>query len=332
MKNPEKNESKVAGGRARAIALTPEKRKEIAERAAIARWGEKPLQATHKGNFKEQLGIDVECYVLNDAGKTPVISQSGMARVLGMSARANTFAKFISSQSMSASVSAELTEKLQKPFIFQWGIGGAEQPPSTVHGADAGLLIDVCNAISSASAAGHLGKRYEKIVTQAAIILGASAKAGIRGLVYALAGYNPATEEVIAAFKAYVREEAKKYEKEFPSELYAEWQRLYKITPPQRGKNWKEMHLTVDHIYYPLAKSNGKLLEMLRSAKTAAKDRNNKLFSFLNEIGARALRMQIGRVLEMAESSPNKAIYEAKIIERFGGQLSLNLPPAYPVY
>lgn len=227
-------------------------------------------------------------------------------------------------------VGAELKEKLSKPLKYQRdfdGAGGALA--TTIHGYDATLLIEVCQAIVRVEDA--LAPNQKGVAKQAHIILGASAKSGIRGLVYALAGYSPLAQEVIAAFKYYVQEEAKKYEKEFPKELYAEWQRLYNITPPQRGKNWKEMHLTVDHIYTPLAKSNGKLLEMLRSAKTAVGDRNAKLFQFLNEVGARALRMQLGRVLEMAESSPNKQAYESKIAERFGGQLTLNIPPTYPI-
>jgi hypothetical protein len=35
--------------------------------------------------------------------------------------------------------------------------------------------------------------------------------------------------------------------------------------------------------------------------------------------------MHIGRVLEMAESSPDKFVYENKIAERFGGQKELEL-------
>lgn len=331
MEKPKKDKSKAKGGIARANALSPEKKKEIAQKAAVARWG-KQITASHKGSFKEELGIDVECYVLNDANKTPVISQSGMARLLGIAPRGGVLQRFISSKEMSEFVEAEIRQKIEKPIIFQWGSGGAEQPPSNVNGFDAGLLIDICNAISTAHASGRLaGTRYQKIVKQAAIVTGASAKSGIRGLVYTMAGYNPTAREVIDAFKAYVLEEAKKYEKEFPPELYVEWQRLYSITPPPKGKNWKEMHLTVDHIYYPLAKSNGKLLDLLRSAKAAKGDRNTKLFSFLNEVGTRALRIQLGRVLEMAESSPTKEVYEAKISERFGGQLTLDLPPTYPI-
>ena len=63
----------------------------------------------------------------------------------------------------------------------------------------------------------------------------------------------------------------------------------------------------------------------LRAIKARGGDRQKKLFQFLNDIGARALRMQLGRVLEMAESSPDKSTYERKIAERFGGQQELEL-------
>src|SRR6185437_17005989 len=105
------------------------------------------------------------------------------------------------------------------------------------------------------------------MIEQAQIIIGPSAKNGIRQLVYALAGYNPTTDEVIAAFKLYVQEEAKKYEQEFPNELYMQWHRLYDIPVPVRGKPWQFKQLTVRDVYYPLAKSNGKILQLLRALK-----------------------------------------------------------------
>jgi hypothetical protein len=55
---------------------------------------------------------------------------------------------------------------------------------------------------------------------------------------------------------------------------------------------------------------------LLRAHKANGGDRAKKLFQFLNEIGARALRMHLGRVFEMAESSSDKATYEQKINER----------------
>jgi hypothetical protein len=99
-----------------------------------------------------------------------------------------------------------------------------------------------------------------------------------------------------------------------------EWHRLYDIPVPVRGKPWQFKHLTVKHVYYPLAKSSGKLLALLRALRDRDEGRPKKLFQFLNEIGARALRMQLGRVLEMCESSPDRDAYERKIVDRFGGQ------------
>jgi P63C domain len=326
MEKAQKDQSKVAGAIARKNALTPEQRREIAEKAAAVRWGVKPIRASHKGNFKEKFGVDVECYVLEDAEKTAVISQTGMARALGLASRGSVFPKFIASQAMADSVGTELRNKVDNPLKFQWGSGGTGAPPTSLNGFEAGILIDICNAIIAAEASGKLkGPRYQNVTQQAHILVGASAKSGIRQLVYALAGYNPTVEEVIAAFKAYVLEEAKKYEPEFPSELYMHWHRLYNIPVPVRGKPWHFKYLTVRHIYHPLAQSSGKLFVLLKALKSADGDRAKKLFQFLNDIGARALRIQLGRVLEMAESSAHKTEYENKIVDRFGGQKELDL-------
>jgi len=321
----DKNVRGQAGGRARADLLSAERKSDIARRGAIARWG---ARASHAGNFKRQFGLDVDCYVLDDAEKTAVISQRGMARLIGLSPRGNALPRFLASKAMADIAGAELGQKLEKPVKFQWGTGGAELPSATIHGYDAALLIDLCNAIIYA--ADKLGSRYDKVVNQARIILGASGKSGITGLVYALSGYNPTADEVIAAFKQFVQEEARKYEPEFPNELYMEWHRLYNLAIPERGKPWHFRHLTVRHVYYPLAKSNGKILKLCRALKTKDGDEKKKLFQFLNEIGARALRIQLGRVLEMAESSPNKTEYEKKVIDRFGGQRELEFLPVPP--
>lgn len=313
---------RAVGGHARADALTPEERKEIAKRAAAARWGEKTPHAIHKGNFKDHFGVDVECYVLNDHQKTAVITQRGMAQAIGFSKRGDRLTVFAGSKTMEEYIGRALREKLANPIVFQPEPAAAENPVlSKAHGYDATILIDLCNAIIAAHRDGKLtGSRYEKMVAQAQVVVSASAKAGIKGLVYALAGYNPTAEEVIAAFKMYVQEEARKYEAEFPPELYMEWYRLYDIPALRRGKPWQFKYLTVKHVYFPLAKSNGKIYELLRLLKAKDGDRRKKLFQFLNEIGARALRIQLGRVLEMSESSPDKFTYESKIAQRFGDQ------------
>jgi hypothetical protein len=129
----------------------------------------------------------------------------------------------------------------------------------------------------------------------------------------------------------YVQEEARKYDQEFPNDLYVAWYRLYQIPVPVKGKPWDFKHLTVKHIYFPLAKSSGKILQLIRAVKARGGDRRKKLFQFLSEIGTRALRLDIGRVLEMAESARNRIDYERKIANRFGDQIELDfLPPSSP--
>ena len=310
---------RAKGGIARAEALSSEQKHEIAKKAAAARWGYK---ASHRGNFQEEFGIDIDCYVLDDASKTPVISQRGMGQAIGFSRRGSRFTVFASSQTMDGYIGRELREKIENPLVFQLPGAAAASPVSAqANGYDATILIDICNAILAAKAAGKLsGARYDKMIEQARIITVASAKSGIRQLVYALAGYDATREEIIAAFKLYVQEEAKKYEPEFPPELYVQWHRLYGAPVPVRGKPWLFRHLTINHVYVPLARSNGKILELMRALKAQDGDRNKKLFQFLNELGARALRMHLGRLLEITESSPDRIAYERKVTDRFGGQ------------
>ena len=314
---------RAKGGYARKEALSPEERRRIAEKAAAARWGEKPLLATHKGNFREEFGIDVDCYVLSDEQKTAVISQRGMGEALGLGSSGSRLPRFVSGKAISQYVGPELRGKLQKPVIFQAQVGGPEAL-TRVHGYDATILIDLCKAIAQADADKKLLPHQTNIGKQAHIILGASAKAGIKGLVYALAGYDPTRHEVIEAFKFYVREEAREYEKEFPDQLYEEWYRLYQLPKPEKNKPWKFKHLTVDHVWYPLARSSGKVYQLTQARRAQNKaDRWKRLHQFLSEIGVKVLRTHLGQVLGIARVSRTKDEYEGHINQVFGEQPDL---------
>lgn len=326
MNQDTKKEAGRQGGLARKDALAPEERKAIAQKAALARWGAK---AIHKGNFKEQFGIDVDCYVLNDPQKTPVISQRGMGPAIGFSRRGSRLKVFVNSKTMDEYIGRDLREKIENPLIFQLPGAAAASPVSAVaNGYDATILIDICNAILAARAAGKLSEpRYEKMIDRARIITSASAKSGIRGLIYALAGYDQTREEVIEAFKYYVREEAREYEKEFPDQLYEEWYRLYQLPKPEKNKPWKFKHLTVDQIYFPLARSSGKVYQLTQAKRADSGDRWKKLHQFLSEIGVKALRTHLGQLLGIARISKNKQEYEGHVNQLFGVQPDLPLIP-----
>lgn len=321
----DKPKGRARGGKARAEALSPEQRRQIAVRAARARWGDKPIRATHRGSFKDEFGIDVECYVLDDEQKTAVISQRGMGAALGLSGSSGaSLPRFLGGGNVAPYVGAELTEKLANPLIFQWSSVVLNMPLTTIYGYDVTILIDICKAIITAFDEGKLAKRQEHIARQAHVVLNASAKAGIKGLVYALAGYDATREEVVRAFKFYVREEARDYEKEFPDQLYNEWYRLYELPRPAKNKPWKFKALTVDHVYTPLARSNGKILQLTRAQKASSADRRAKLHQFLSEIGVKALRRHLGQLLGIAQVSPDKDIYERHIEKIFGIQFSID--------
>lgn len=162
----DKNESKVPGGLARAKALTPERKRQIAAKAAAARWGKLP-RATHRGSFRDEFGIDVDCYVLDDEQRTAVISQRGMALAMGLPQRGDALHSFANSKRMVPYLGGELRAKLDNPLIFQWGSGGSEQPLSQAHGYDVTLLVDFCKAILTAEAAGALLPRQMAPARQA---------------------------------------------------------------------------------------------------------------------------------------------------------------------
>lgn len=316
---------RAAGGVARSKALSEKERKSIAQKAAAVRWG-KPIKAIHKGNFLDEFGADVECYVLDDATRTAVITQTGMGRAIGLSSRGSALPRFVASQSMGNYLGADLLEKLNNPLKFQYLSPGAGTPPFEGLGYDATILVDLCKAIIRADAEGKLKSHQRHVAKQAAIVVSASAKSGIKGLVYALSGYNPTADEVIETFKLYVREEAREYEKEFPEQLYQQWYRLYEL--PDQGGNtrpWRFAHLTVNQVYTPLARSNGKIYELTQAQKAKSGTRNKKLHQFLSDVGVKALRTHLGQLLGIAQISKDKDEYERHVDNVFGEQMSLDL-------
>jgi hypothetical protein len=313
---------KAKGAKVLADMMTPEERTHRARKAARARWGEAIPKATHKGNFKDDFGFDVDCYVLDDDAKTAVIHQRGMGAALGFSQKSGgRLPQFITGKNISPYIGRELRQKLENPIVFQ-GLDTVSGNPSglVLHGFDVTLLIDVCKAIVAAEADGKLVPHQKRIAQQAHVILNASAKAGIKGLVYALAGYDATKEEAIAAFKFYVLQEAREYEKEFPPQLYEQWYRLYGLPKPERNHPWKFKHLTVNHVYVPLAQSHGKIHQLIVAQKAASGDRWAKLHQFLAEIGVKALRTHLGQLLGISQVSKDQHEYEKYVKTVFGSQ------------
>lgn len=118
----------------------------------------------------------------------------------------------------------------------------------------------------------------------------------------------------------FIRDEAREYEKEFPDQLYRQWYRLYELPKPEKNKPWKFKHLTIEQVYKPLAKSNGKILQLTRVAKASGEDRRKRLHQFLSDIGVKALRQHLGELIGIAKLSQNRAAYEKNVRKIFGDQ------------
>lgn len=317
MTDKKSSEGKAKGGVARAKALTKEQRSEIARKAAAKRWEGKPLKATHKGNFNEQFGIDAECYVLNDDKKTPVVTKTGLAQLLGIGTLARDIDRLIAAPFMRDMRDPELEGKLENPLIFQ--VEARSKNATVAHGFDITVVIDIAKMLVSAREKGKLPDNRAVAAETAQRLMNASAKSGIRDVAYAVSGYEPAAQEVIEAFKLYIREEARAWEKEFPDELYYEWYRLYSLKKPEKGGHPGNFRwFTERHIYETLAKSEGKILDLAKENREENGKRGDKIHMFLSDVGVKALRRHIGKIIGMASMCETKEQYEAGLRRVFG--------------
>ncbi|UIL51504.1 P63C domain-containing protein (plasmid) [Pantoea agglomerans] len=308
---------KAKGGIARAESLTKEQRSDIAKKAAAARWASKPLKATHKGNFKDYFGVNAECYILDDQTKTPVVTKTGLAKLLGIGDLARDIDRLLEAPYMKEHGDPELRAKMKKAFNFQYS--GQSKNITNAHGYDITTIVDIGKALIDAREAKALPESRIASADTAQKIINASAKSGIRGLAYAVAGYEPEAQEVIEAFKVHVQEEARAWSKVFPDELYYEWYRLYGLNKPDKGGHpiafrW----FTERHIYKPLAKSKGVVFELAKQSRDEKGSRSDKIHQFLSEVGDKALRHHIGKVVGMASMSESSEQYESGLKRVFG--------------
>lgn len=319
MKEEKKPTGRAKGGLARAKVVPAEKRVAQAKNGAIARWGYK---ATHKGNFKDQFGLDAECYVLNDAKKTPVVTKTGLAQLLGIGTLARDIDRLMAASFMKDMRDPDLEEKLENPLKFQ--MEARSRNSTLAHGFDITVVIDIAKMLVQAKEKGILPEHRVASANTAQKLINASAKSGIRGVAYAVSGYEPDAQEVIEAFKLYVREEARAWEKEFPDELYYEWYRLYQLTKPEKGGHPGNFRwFTERHIYQTLAKSEGKILDLAKENREENGKRGDKIHMFLSDVGVKALRRHIGKIIGMASMCDTKEQYEKGLRKVFGDDIKI---------
>lgn len=220
------NDSKSKGGHARAEALTPERRAEIAQKAARAR--HEILKATH-GAEEHPLRIgevEIPCFVLEDGRR--VLKQTGVISALNMShggsysTGGDRLAKFAAQGRLKSFVSNELIDRTANPIRFRTPRG------SIAYGYEATILADLCDAILAARSEGGLQKQQEHIAKQAEILVRGFARVGIIALVDEATGYQAdrARDALARILEAFIAKELQPWIPTFPIDFYKEMFRL----------------------------------------------------------------------------------------------------------
>jgi hypothetical protein len=282
------------GGTARADALTPAQRSEIARKAAQSRWTQKgPPRATHQGTLNIA-DVALPCFVLEDG--TRVISGRGMTKAIGMKGRGQGVTRILSHKTLNPFVDKDLALAIGNPLVFAGG------GPLPTQGYEAPVLVRLCEAILKARDAGELKTAQEKRYAQVCDILVRSfAKVGIIALVDEATGYQEVRDRLAlqAILDRFLRQEFAAWAKRFPDEFY---QHIFRL----RGWDWRGMKVnrpqvvasyTKDLVYARLAPGILKELEN-RNPKDEKGHRKAKHHQWLTEeVGHPALAQHLYAVI-----------------------------------
>jgi hypothetical protein len=290
------------GGKARAESLSPEKRSEIAKKAADARWD--IPKASHSGEMR--IGdIVIPCAVLDDAtdGKTNtrVLTQRGFSVALGRYKNPKKGAigelpVFLGASNLKPFITDDLARSAtQIRFRLAEGSGGLWGNIALGYSAD--LLPAVCRVFLDADAEGKLRANQKHIAARARMLLSGFATVGIIALVDEATGFQEirdraALQEIL---DKYLRKDFAKWAKRFSDNFYREIFRL-------RGWQWKGMKVnrpqcvanyTRDLVYARLAPNILAELETRNPPDEHGKRKHKHHQLFTDDIGHPALAQHL---------------------------------------
>lgn len=277
----EEIKGKSKGGHARADALSAERRREIAQKAAQARHSPDLPRATHKGVLKVA-DLEIPCFVLDDGRR--VISGRGMTSAIGMKGRGQGIARIAGHPMLASLANAPLIDAIQNPIKF---LGGSPKVNDPSDGFDATVLQDLCEAILQARDSGKLATEQELRYGQFAdMLIRSFARVGIIALVDEATGYQGVRpkDALQAYLEILIRKELAAWAKRFPDEFYENIYKLRNWPWPGMAKNRYSVvaHYTRDLVYERLAP--GVLEELERkSPKDDKGNRGNKLHQWLTD-------------------------------------------------
>jgi hypothetical protein len=234
-----KDSNAAKGGQARAAALSPERRSEIAQAASDARWAptadqriSKIPKATHEGDLT--IGsVVIPCAVLSNGQR--VLTQRGFLRAIGRHEQmtggerggadgGEPVPPFLASKSLKPYISASLMAA-SRPIDFRMqGKRGNDR----ALGYPAELLPRVCQVYLDARDAGTLPPNQAHIAKACDVLIRGMATVGIIALVDEATGFQSERDrtELHQILAAFVAKELLPWTRRFPDEFYKQMFRL----------------------------------------------------------------------------------------------------------
>lgn len=318
----DKNASKSIGGLARANKLTSEKRKEIAQKAAAARWDsvaevkisdELVSRLSSSTNIsQENIGLPKAVYIgvlpIGDLKLDCAVLDNGM-RVLTATSIFTAFGR--SRKGMNSRLEIEgtklppfLAAKNLEPFIHQ-GVIDRTTPIKYLDGKQektgylATLLPVMCEVYLSARRTPNtLVASQFKLAEQSEILLSALAQVGIDALVDEATGYqlDRKHDALRILLSKYIAEGLQKWILTFPDSFFIELDRLYgNEKTSSRNRPQYYGHFINKYIYDPI--ENGYVKNKLNELNIGADGKRKANFhQWLSNDGRNILVHQIGRV------------------------------------
>jgi hypothetical protein len=313
---------KAKGGLARAATLSAEEKRQIARKAADARWGINIPQATHDGPLK--IG-DIELVGAVLPNGLRLLSQGTFLQAIGRSRtpKAGTggfttidgLPFFLQAEQLKPFISNDLMMSTT-PIIFRMKSG-----QRTV-GYDARLLPMVCEVYlklrdHALGQTGKIPRQYEHIIRQCDVLMRGLATVGIIALVDEATGYQETRDRMAlqAILDKFLRKEFAAWAKRFPDEFY---QQIFRL----RGWEWRGMkinrpqvvaHYTKDLVYERLLPGILQELEQ-RNPKDERGYRKGAHHQLLtSDVGHPALAQHLYAVIALMRSEDNWEAFKRRI-------------------
>lgn len=329
--NPFNNpETRSKAGKARAANLSPERRREIAKYAGLAKGGHKNVPtASHVGELKIGDTL-ITCAVVD--GKR-YLSKTALDKAFGNKNKgkisksvclsleekegAGFLPGFLKRENLFRLISNDLCRKIGTPTFFLW-----KGTKSLTTGYEAELLPDICSLILDAKDLGILSENQKEMAKQAHAISKGLMKVGIIALVDEVTGYQEFRDrdELTKLLDKYISAELQPWTKKFHPEFFKEIYRLYGWKWGQFKNHPQCVGNFINEIVYQ--KMPQGVLEELKNKNPCNEDgsREHKHHQFLTPIGNEHLGKHLAIVTTLMRMSRGKGDFKLMFERAFPGE------------